>query len=222
MLHLVDVLLLAQDSAGGPHAPKSTFLSTQAMSRCEDVLGDFCEAWKSKEQVAFLLDLCPELHIEGKGRSGPLRGDAATRSIDRRAAALAVERDGFAHFTRDFVIGQKKAVDGAEEREKERFALLTENVERLASLGWPPSTLLLFDETWQVVEEMNTWLEVISAGRNVRNDDILVFRTPPGGDGGFNPHRDRQPAAGATVMDGFHTSKGVRYAPNPLLSCSQH
>ena len=85
------------------------------MSRCEDVLGDFCEAWKSKEQVAFLLDLCPELHIEGKGRSGPLRGDAATRSIDRRAAALAVERDGFAHFTRDFVIGQKKAVDGAEE-----------------------------------------------------------------------------------------------------------
>ena len=96
------------------------------------------------------------------------------------------------------------------------IAGLAAGVEALEAAGWPATFILVFDETWDLLERMRK--SVIGSPSpaggssgciNVPNLDVLAWKVDPAkGQAGFSPHRDRQPV---DVPGSFHPNGTARY-----------
>jgi hypothetical protein len=87
-------------------------------------------------------------------------------------------------------------------------AALARGVEALEAQGWPATFILAFDEAWALLEQAAALVR--EATGNEPNLDVLAWKVDPArGQGGFSPHRDRQPA---DVEGSFRGDRGsARY-----------
>ena len=70
-------------------------------------------------------------------------------------------------------------------------AKLKRAVTSLVCHGYPATFVLLLDECWEAVEQMEELMSA-STGNSVCNMDILAWMIDPKQGSGFSPHRDRQ------------------------------
>ena len=86
-------------------------------------------------------------------------------------------------------------------------AALARGVEALEAEGWPATFILVFDEAWALLERAAALVR--EASGNEPNLDVLAWKVDPArGQGGFSPHRDRQPA---DVAGSFRADGSARY-----------
>ena len=75
------------------------------------------------------------------------------------------------------------------------IAKLKRAVTSLVRHGYPATFVLLLDECWEAVEQMEELMSA-STGNSVCNMDILAWLVDPKEGSGFSPHRDRQVGRG--------------------------
>lgn len=81
-------------------------------------------------------------------------------------------------------------------------------VKRLVRRGWPASLLLMYDEAWAMAHQISKIMQAVSG--NVNSFDTLAWSISPAlGQGGFAPHRDRQPP---DVSGSFRADGSPKYA----------
>lgn len=86
---------------------------------------------------------------------------------------------------------------------------LRKAIEELSNAGFPPSFIVMYDETWKFVERVQKLMHE-STGNYACNMDILAWLIDPNkGKSGFSPHRDRQPA---NVATSFRSDGSPRYS----------
>ncbi|KAL6756259.1 hypothetical protein V8C86DRAFT_99024 [Haematococcus lacustris] len=72
------------------------------------------------------------------------------------------------------------------------WSRLASAVEQLMQKGWPPTFLLMYDEVWHIIHQLDAVMQATTG--NTCNLDILAWHIDPRqGGAGFSPHRDRQP-----------------------------
>ncbi|QDZ17755.1 putative phytanoyl-CoA dioxygenase [Chloropicon primus] len=74
----------------------------------------------------------------------------------------------------------------------ESFGRIRKGIETLKEHGWPASFIFLYDDAWVLAARMATLMR--SVGENEISYDMLAWNVnQEAGEGGFSPHRDRQP-----------------------------
>jgi hypothetical protein len=79
---------------------------------------------------------------------------------------------------------------------------------KLKARGWPATMLLLYDEMWLLLAHVARLMKAVT-GCSPSFDTLAWHVDPAEGEGGFAPHRDRQPA---DVPGSFRPDGSPRYA----------
>jgi Phytanoyl-CoA dioxygenase (PhyH) len=82
-----------------------------------------------------------------------------------------------------------------------------QGIQQLQRQNLPASFVLMFDETWELAMQSRKMLESATHSRNAFNFDLLAWFIPLG-EGGFSPHRDRQPDDAASS---FHADQQAKF-----------
>ncbi|GBF92896.1 hypothetical protein Rsub_05732 [Raphidocelis subcapitata] len=129
---------------------------------------------------------------------GPLRCDDAAAQAAAAPVRLPAHR---LHDLREQVNRAGVAQATPQELCLPHVAALARGVEGVLRAGWPASFVIMYDETWALIEALR---EVMAASTgNAVNMDVLAWLVDPRrGDAGFSPHRDRQPDDAAATFRG--------------------
>lgn len=79
---------------------------------------------------------------------------------------------------------------------------------KLKARGWPATMLLLYDEMWLLLAHVSRLMKAVT-GCSPSFDTLAWHVDPAEGEGGFAPHRDRQPA---DVPGSFRPDGSPKYA----------
>ena len=146
--------------------------------------------------------LCPNLHLCDKDY---MKKNKKVISIDKgliKTCKNRIEEEGY------FNLGLEATNIMGEKRE-ERFKLLIESIEILIKQGHPPSFILMYDEAWDICNQMSMIMQECTSG-NKNNLDMLVWHiNQKNGESGFNPHRDRQPT---DIKSSFREDNSAKYS----------
>ena len=150
-------------------------------------------------------DLCPHLTVAGVEEGGN-RKQCVTASISAEMAAKhksSLAENGFFKW--------KGAVSEAQ------VNALRRGVELLISHGWPPSFIYMYDEAWEIVEQLSEVLRKSSGGSLFLGDAYTWSVDPQKGARGWGPHRDRMGSGPAS----FRAADGTPMLSTTWLALSE-
>ena len=85
---------------------------------------------------------------------------------------------------------------------------LAQGIRSLKKLGWPATFVLMFDEAWELIYSLNSFMKS-TTGCSCCYDILAWYVDPSESEAGFSPHRDRQPD---DVASSFRSDGSPRYA----------
>jgi hypothetical protein len=142
-------------------------------------------------KASFWRTLCPHLSV---GQRHEPDEEAKQAGENDAANRKSITEDGFVK-----VGSLCRASQSAE---------LARGVALLVEYGWPATFILVFDQTWELVDEVSSLMKRTTGNEN--NLDILAWHIDPReGETGFSPHRDRSPDDPTAT---FRADKTPRYS----------
>lgn len=140
--------------------------------------------WSKPE---FWREICKELSVEGNQEKPKVAGAFFSHASTYKSELVSKGYALVDHSLPSALIGK-----------------LRDGVEQLVQSSYPASFIFLFDETWNLARSSRRLLETSTS--NSFHFDVLAWYID---EGGFSPHRDRQPE---NVASSFHKDGEAKFA----------
>lgn len=123
----------------------------------------------------YWLAICPQLHISEQGK----RPEKQAALLDEAARVREdLIEDGYSKIARRDAVASDSLV-----------AKLHEGITSLVRAGWPATFILVFDECWEAIGNMQALMDAVTQGKNKCAYDIVAWHVDPSvGQAGFSPH----------------------------------